>query len=118
MRFYAHWLDGEFVRIARSKSPQTTKEIIGPGLQISAFFGNSVTLSGIQLYDRAAVQELFLDKSFREYLDYDPSFLWLVASVQSDSRFALATSGAERAKTFGWKSSSLDNAGRGPVGRR
>jgi hypothetical protein len=109
MRLYAHWLDGEYVRIVRSRSPQIVTDVINPALKISALFGNEIVLSDIQLYDSGAVQDLFLDSSFRQFLQDDPSFLWLVASAESDSRFTLATSGAQRARSRGWKSSSLDN---------
>jgi hypothetical protein len=34
-------------------------------LKINALFGNSIVLSDVQVYDSAAVHDLFLDKAFR-----------------------------------------------------
>jgi hypothetical protein len=117
MRLYAHWLDGEWQKVAypvtvahQYMSLQRTAE---GWLKLHALFGTRVALSDIQLTDSPVLPKLFVDPEFRNYVEYDRSFLTLVAYPRAGfeglkARLGRATRGLDRAQRNGWKTSLPD----------
>lgn len=114
VRLYAHWLDGEWQKIAY---PITVSQQFmslhraGEGwLKLHALFGTRVALSDVQLTDSPILLKLFADPEFREYLKHDSGFLTLVAYPRPGfnrltERLGRATRGLDRAQRNGWKTS-------------
>ena len=101
---YAHWLDGEWLRIAHTvlveDSGSTLYSIAEDALKLHALFGTRLAISDVQLTDSEVVVSLFADREFREYLACDRDFLRLVAVPRRDitnPRLATATRGLARA---------------------
>lgn len=101
---YAHWLDGEWLKIAYPIAVEgrysTLAEIAQGGLKLHALFGTRVAISDIQLTDSEAIVRAFANPEFRTYLNADPTFLTLISSPPngvSDTDLARATSGLYRA---------------------
>jgi len=110
-RLYAHWLDGEWHKIARSTQPDPTGFLLSnsaeSALMLHALLGTRLVISDVQLTDSPVLVKLFCDEAFRSYLELDPGFLTLAAdpSNASDLRRGIATSGLARAIKTGWKTS-------------
>jgi hypothetical protein len=109
MQLYPHWLDGEFVRIASNvKEPeQVVREMIR-ALKLHALLGTQFVLNDVQIFDSAAVIELFADNDALDFLRNDRTFLNLRVVPDPDlgnHSFALAARGFTRAVAKGWKSS-------------
>jgi len=104
MRLYAHWLDGEWSKIAYPRAVtgrESLQSIAVRTLKLHALFGTRVAISDVQLTDSPVTAGLFLDSGFREYLKHDSKFLTLVSHTRegtSHFRFALAKSGFDRAR--------------------
>ncbi|MGW1930481.1 hypothetical protein [Streptomyces sp. NPDC001919] len=108
MEIYAHWLDGEHLRVS-GWSPQDTS--LAVMLKIQALLGHTVVLSDVQLIDSHAVQALFETEDFRSFVRGCPSFLRCTTAAPAGSDpFALVTTGLKRALEPGWLSSSFDTA--------
>lgn len=113
MQFYPHWLDGEFVRItSNAKGPkQDVREMIR-ALKLHALLGTQFVLNDVQIFDSAAVLELFSDKDALDFLNNDRTFLDLRVVPDpafDNNRFALAARGLIRACADGWMSSVFIN---------
>jgi hypothetical protein len=100
---YAHWLDGEWLKIAYPTVVRgygrTMQTIIEGWLKLNALFGNQIVISDVQLTDSPIVINLFANPEFRKYISEDPQFLRLVAKPRddiSDPRLAIATRGLDR----------------------
>jgi len=78
-RLYAHWLDGEWLRIAHPISVEgrslTVQGVAEGALKLHALFGTRIALSDVQLTDSPVVVRLFANPDFREYLKHDSGFL-------------------------------------------
>ncbi|MFD3502407.1 hypothetical protein [Streptomyces sp. NPDC058678] len=97
MRLYAHWLDGEYVRLKTLDSGVSPLGEVERLLKFHALFGNTITLSDVQLIDSHAVLDLFGKESFVRYLKDHKDFLEIAARPDVDeSRFGVATSGLRR----------------------
>lgn len=102
VRLYAHWLDGEWSKIAYPVAVTgrySLQCIAERTLKLHALFGTRIAISDIQLTDSPAIALLFANPDFRKYLSHDSGFLTLVSHTReaAHSRFALATSGLHRA---------------------
>lgn len=108
MEIYAHWLDGEHLRVS-GWGPQDTS--LAVMLKIQALLGHTVVLSDVQLIDSHAVQALFETEDFRSFVRGCPSFLRCTTAAPAGSDpFVLVTTGLHRALEPGWLSSSFDTA--------
>lgn len=103
-RLYAHWLDGEWFRIAYPITAEgplyTLQDHVEGALRLHALFGTRIAISDVQLTDSAFVVRLFANPEFRQFLKKDRTFLTLVAEQRSgisDVRLARATRGLDRA---------------------
>lgn len=118
MDLYAHWLDGEYLKVANRlfggvarTSPASLAEAT---LKLHALFGTTVVLSDIQLIDSEAVLRLFGNVHFLRFIrqDSNKGFLRLVAQPESPDnagRFSIATEGLRRAARPGWLSSTTES---------
>ncbi|XUM02683.1 hypothetical protein ACQ86F_03680 [Streptomyces venezuelae ATCC 10712] len=108
MEIYAHWLDGEHLRVSGWEPQDTSLAVM---LKIQALLGHTVVLSDVQLIDSHAVQALFETEDFRSFVRGCPSFLRCTTAAPAGSDpFALVTTGLHRALEPGWLSSSFDTA--------
>ncbi|MGW4745670.1 hypothetical protein ACWEPR_12820, partial [Streptomyces sp. NPDC004290] len=108
MEIYAHWLDGEHLRVSGWEPRDTSLAVM---LKIQALLGHTVVLSDVQLIDSHAVQALFETEDFRSFVRGCPSFLRCTTAAPAGSDpFALVTTGLHRALEPGWLSSSFDTA--------
>ena len=116
IRLYAHWLDGEWLKIAYPvlvEGPYHTLHGIAEGaLKLHALFGTRIAISDVQLTDSGVMVRLFANPEFRDYLRHDRGFLTLVAEPPKDrkgidnQRLATAPRGLSRAfETAGWTTS-------------
>jgi hypothetical protein len=109
MQLYAHWLDGEFVRRATDlKGPNQATDEMTRALKLHALLGTQFVLNDIQIFDSAAVLNLFRDADFREFLSKNRDFFDLrvdPARALGTDAFSLATTGLVRAGDLGWSSS-------------
>jgi hypothetical protein len=109
MQLYPHWLDGEYVRIAtKSTGPQQNVEEMIRALKLHALLGTEFILSDVQIFDSAAILELFADPEFCKFVEKDRSFLDLLVDPDPDlgtHAFALAARGLTRTLNPGWTSS-------------
>ena len=109
MQLYAHWLDGEFVRRATDlKGPNQATPDMTRALKVHALLGTQFVLNDIQVFDSAAVLNVFRDAEFRDFLDGNRDFFDLrVASSKalSTNEFSLASCGLVSTSTKGWSSS-------------
>jgi hypothetical protein len=113
-RLYAHWLDGEWQKIAypvavEGRAPYHTLQGVAEGaLKLHALFGTRIAISDVQLTDGVVMVKLFANREFRDFLRNDPGFLTLVAQPRqgcSNMRLAIATRGIERAFHPEWTTS-------------
>jgi hypothetical protein len=111
-RIYAHWLDGEWHKVANhnrpANEPRSLVSIAEGELKLHALFGTRIAISDVQLTDSPVMAEIFYDPAFRHYLGQDPHFLTLVTRMRegvSNPRFASATNGFGRAQNKGWTTS-------------
>jgi hypothetical protein len=111
-RLYAHWLDGEWQKIAYPilvEGPYSRLQQVAEGaLKLHALFGTHIVISDVQLTDSLVVVRLFANPEFRDYLRSDPQFLTLVAHPTpgiSNRKLAIATRGMARAFPKGWRTS-------------
>jgi hypothetical protein len=100
MRYYAEWLDGEYLLLNRLRQGYDHHSVMQRAIRFHALFGSTLVLSDAQMIDiRNPVTTLFLDPSFRHFLKVRPDFLSLVAEpvrgTESES-FAIAMKGIER----------------------
>ncbi|WP_126900578.1 hypothetical protein [Streptomyces sp. WAC 01325] len=97
MRLYAHWLDGEYVRLKTLDSEVSPVGEAERLLKFHALFGNTVTLSDVQLIDSHVVLNLFSEEGFVRYLKDHKDFLEIAARPDGDeTRFTVATAGLRR----------------------
>ncbi|QQR75627.1 MAG: hypothetical protein IPJ17_08675 [Holophagales bacterium] len=113
MLLYPHWLDGEFVRICSGASGpnQKTLDMIR-ALKVHALLGTRFVLSDVQVFDSAAVLELFRHKQARKFLKANKDFLDLrvdPASELGETPYALSARGLLRTQSAGWVSSLFVN---------
>ena len=111
-RLYAHWLDGEWQKIAYpvvvEGSDSSLRDIAEGALKLHALFGTRIGISDVQLSDSEVMLRLFATPEFRKYLASDEEFLTLVAHPRdgiSDPRLARATRGIARSFEPGWMTS-------------
>ena len=109
MLLYPHWLDGEFVKICSGASGpnQKTLDMIR-ALKVHALLGTRFVLSDVQVFDSAAVLELFSDEKAREFLKANKDFLDLrvdPAKELGSRPYELAARGLLRTQSEGWLSS-------------
>ncbi len=109
MQLYPHWLDGEFVRIASNATgpEQDVREMIR-ALKLHALLGTQFVLNDVQIFDSAAVLELFADDDALKFLFHDRTFLDLRVEPDptlGNKPFALAARGLTRTRNKNWKSS-------------
>ncbi|MFF2364117.1 hypothetical protein ACFVU0_15605 [Streptomyces sp. NPDC058122] len=108
MEIYAHWLDGEHLRLSEW-NPQDQSLVVM--LKIQALLGHTVVLSDIQLIDSPVVQALFESDDFRSFARGCPEFLRCTTGAPPGSTpFTLVTTGLRRTLEPGWLSSSFDTA--------
>ncbi|MFF8810539.1 hypothetical protein [Streptomyces omiyaensis] len=108
MEIYAHWLDGEHLRVSGWDPRDTSPAVM---LKIQALLGHTVVLSDVQLIDSHAIQALFETEDFRSFVRGCPSFLRCTTAAPAGSTpFDLVTTGLHRALEPGWLSSSFDTA--------
>jgi hypothetical protein len=109
MQLYPHWLDGEFVRIAsNANGPNQNVQQMIRALKLHALLGTQFVLNDVQIFDSAAILELFADPGLRQFLRDDQSFLYLRVDPDpalGTSSFDLAARGLTRTHTLGWISS-------------
>ncbi|HWG20071.1 MAG TPA: hypothetical protein VG225_06030 [Terracidiphilus sp.] len=98
-RLYAHWLDGEWYKVAAPLEHGRLTRIAEGGLKLHALFGTRIALSDVQLTDSPMLATLFSNTEFRNYLQVDRDFLTLVSKPQDSAhrRFSSAISGFYRA---------------------
>jgi hypothetical protein len=111
-RLYAHWLDGEWHKVASPVAAgshgRSLASIAEGGLKLHALFGTKIAISDVQLTDSPVMAELFSKSEFRYYLRGNRNFLTLVTNVREDAGhegFARATNGLYRAQNPGWTTS-------------
>ena len=114
LRLYAHWLDGEWQKIAYPVAVAhryiSLQRVAEGWLKLHALFGTRIALSDVQLTDSPFLLKLFADPEFRDYLKHDRSFLTLIAYPRkyfdgTKERLGRATRGLDRAHGSGWKTS-------------
>jgi hypothetical protein len=119
---YAHWLDGEYAKIAArlhvrrpgggfttgvQRSPQTVAEA---RLKLHALFGTHFALNDVQTIDSGTVLSLFADDDFVSFVSGSRDFLQLVAGPpDSTDRFDILAAGLERTQTRDWVSSAFSD---------
>src|SRR5438105_2816702 len=95
MRYYAEWLDGEYVLLNRAHSAISQR-----ALRFHALLGSTIVLSDAQMVDcRNSIPTMFADRGFRSFLHQNPHFLALVAAPAKDIKdrnLAIAIKGIER----------------------
>ena len=108
MKTYAHWLDGEYRKALTNvtvEKPVSAEDAQAQRLlKTLALFGGSFVLSDVQIVDSPVLWEAFSQGDFRRFLHSNSEFLELrVLPVISgkDPRWAIATSGLERALRVG-----------------
>jgi hypothetical protein len=109
MRVYAHWLDGTYRQVSTGVTAQQPWSIEDQRaeaiIKTLALFGGSFVLSDVQVVDSPVLWKLFSLDAFQKYIRSNPDFLQLIGrpmTVRSDRRWAIATSGLERALKAGW----------------
>lgn len=111
MQLYPHWLDGEFVRIAsKADGEKQTLKALTRVLKLHALIGTEFVLNDVQVFDSAAVLELFADPEFRAFVERDRDFLYLKVNPTGglgDSPFQLAARGLMRTQKPDWISSAF-----------
>lgn len=104
MRFYAEWLDGEYVLLNKWDAGYNHSLVMQRAIRFHALFGSTVVLSDIQMADfRNPIPRLFENRHFRSFLRERQSeghdFLSLVAEPVSGTRntkLAIALKGVAR----------------------
>jgi len=100
VRYYAEWLDGEYVLLNQVIQGYTHSSVMQRAIKLHALFGSTIVLSDVQMLDsKTPIPTLFLDRSFRTFLNKKQNFLALVADPArgaKDLRFAIAMKGIER----------------------
>ncbi|MFD8423096.1 hypothetical protein [Streptomyces sp. NPDC059466] len=108
MEIYAHWLDGDHLRLSGWDPEDQSPAVM---LKIHALLGHSIVLSDIQLVDSPVVQTLFESDDFRSFARTCPAFLRCTTAAPSGSDpFTLVTTGLHRVLEPGWRSASFDTA--------
>ena len=101
MRYYAEWLDGEYVLLNHAIRGYDHSAVMQRSIRFHALFGSTVVLSDVQMMDsKTPIPTLFLDREFRSFLNKNRSFLALVADPvrgTKNQKFAIAMKGIERA---------------------
>jgi len=118
MKMYAHWLDGEYRKALTGvtvQSPTSSEDTEAHRLiKTLALFGGSFVLSDVQIVDSPVLWETFAQNDFRRFLRANSDFLELKAAPVThgkDSRWAIATSGLERALKVGRIASPMQESG-------
>jgi hypothetical protein len=100
MRYYAEWLDGEYVLLNHLIRGYDHSAVMQRAIRFHALFGSTVVLSDAQTIDfRTPIPTLFLDRDFRAFLKRKQNFLAMVANPVSgakNQKFAIAMKGMER----------------------
>lgn len=100
MRYYAEWLDGEYVLLNNVTRGYNHSAVMQRAIRFHALFGSTVVLSDAQMIDfRTPILTLFVDPDFRKFLKEQENFLALVAQpVQGpkDRAFSIAMKGIDR----------------------
>lgn len=100
MRYYAEWLDGEYVLLNYVIDGYDHSAVMQRAIRFHALFGSTVVLSDAQMIDfRTPIPTLFLDRHFRAFLNKKQNFLALVADAvrgAKNAKFAIAMKGIER----------------------
>ncbi len=104
MRYYAEWLDGEYLLLKHVTRGYDHPAQVQRALRFHAVFGSTVVASDAQLVDnRVGVPRLFADKDFRNFLHEQQTqgndFLALVADAMGglkDEKLAIAMRGVGR----------------------
>lgn len=100
MRYYAEWLDGEYVLLNHVIHGYDHSAVMQRALRFHALFGSTVVLSDAQTIDfRTPIPTLFLDRGFKAFLKEKQNFLALVADPvrgAKNGNFAIAMKGIER----------------------
>jgi hypothetical protein len=100
MRYYAEWLDGEYVLLDKVWRGYSHKSAMERSLRFHALFGSTLVLSDAQTIDfRNPIPGLFLDSGFQLFLREHPDYLALVAEPvrgKDDEKFAVAVRGIQR----------------------
>lgn len=101
MRYYAEWLDGEYLLLNQVIRAYDHSAVMQRALRLHALFGSTVVLSDVQMIDsKTPVPTLFLDRDFRAFLNEKKDFLALVAEPTrgaKEQNFGIAMKGIERA---------------------
>ena len=104
MRYYAEWLDGEYVLLNQVIHGYDHSAVMQRALRFHALFGSTVVLSDVQMIDsRTPIPASFLDPDFRAFLNAKENeketFLALVADPvrgAKNGNFGIAMKGIER----------------------
>jgi hypothetical protein len=100
VRYYAEWLDGEYVLLNHVIHGYDHSAVMQRALRFHALFGSTVVLSDAQTIDfRTPIPTLFLDRGFKAFLKEKQNFLALVADPvrgAKNGNFAIAMKGIER----------------------
>jgi hypothetical protein len=104
MRYYAEWLDGEYLLLRHVNRGYDHNAVVQRALRFHAVFGSTVVASDAQLVDyRVGVPKLFADPDFRSFLHERQvegfDFLALVADAMTglkDEKLAISMRGVGR----------------------
>src|ERR1700735_5189279 len=100
MRYYAEWLDGEYVLLNKKTPGYDHYATAHRAMKFHALFGSTIVLSDVQMVDfRTPLLHFFRDAEFRSFLQAHPKFLSLAGSPVSginDQHAAIALKGLER----------------------
>ena len=84
MRYYAEWLDGEYVLLNHAIRGYSHNAVMQRAMRFHALFGSTIVLSDVQMIDsKTPIPRLFLDSDFRDFLKENQNFLELVARNQA-----------------------------------
>jgi len=91
MRYYAEWLDGEYVLLNQAVPGYDHFDTMERAIRFHALFGSTIVLSDVQMVDsKCPIPWLFHDKGFRTFLkerqDRNGIFLHWLRSCAWDER--------------------------------
>jgi hypothetical protein len=106
MKYYAYWLDGEYLNLQPNKS--SALKLIRRSIKLHALFGNQLVLGDTQVTDSEAILNLFCNQEFRNFLEKENEFIQMAAFPQ-EKGMSLARSGLYRTRNSKWISGVFEN---------